>query len=177
MSTPEIFFSLELVFPTPLEPSAITNGLKNSTELRLGSLNKFFTTTPGWNEDLISHWVKCLNPEELKGYQCQRQPGRCRLFGSRLQPEFVPPEPQFAYVLNDPESHQIWWEIKATNNYKQTPYWVIQVPKQIIPDHTGIWFDSSLDMMPALYVIATANHHQSTENRYHNSAPVWKRRK
>jgi len=31
------------------------------------------------------------------------------------------------------------------------------VPKGIIPDHAGIWFNSSLDMMAALYVIATDN--------------------
>ena len=37
------------------------------------------------------------------------------------------------------------------------PYWIIKVPKEIIPDHTGIWFDSSLDMMAALYVITTDN--------------------
>jgi hypothetical protein len=120
--------------------------------------NKFFTTTPGWNNDLISHRVKCLNPQELN---IVTNPNGNQAASANLDPAFNKnlshPNANLLTFCTEPEGHQIWWEIKPENNYKQTPYWIIKVPKEIIPDHTGIWFDSSLDMMAALYVITTDN--------------------
>jgi hypothetical protein len=119
---------------------------------------KFFTTTPGWNEDLISHQVVCLNPQELKTVT---NPNGNQAASASLDPAFnrnlSHPNADLLKFCTEPEGHQIWWEIEPESNYKQTPYWIIKVPKEIIPDHTGIWFDSSLDMMAALYVIATDN--------------------
>jgi hypothetical protein len=120
--------------------------------------NKFFTTTPGWNEDLISHRVECLNPEELKGItNANGNQAASALLDPAFNLNLSHPNPNLLTFSTTPEGHQLRWEIKSKDNYKQTPYWIIKVPKQIIPDHTGIWFDSSLDMMAALYVIATAN--------------------
>ena len=120
--------------------------------------NKFFTTTPGWNDDLISHQVVCLNPQELKNVT---NPNGSEAGSGSLDPAFninlSHPNSNFLKFCTEPEGHQLWWEIEASKNFKQTPYWIIKVPKEIIPDHTGIWFDSSLDMMAALYVIATDN--------------------
>jgi len=120
--------------------------------------NKFFTTTPGWNNDLISHQVVCLNPQELKNVT---NPNGSEAGSGSLDPAFninlSHPNSNFLKFCTEPEGHQLWWEIEANKNYKQTPYWIIKVPKEIIPDHTGIWFDSSLDMMAALYIIATNN--------------------
>ena len=120
--------------------------------------NKFFTTTPGWNDNLISHRVECLNPREL---EIVTNPNGNQAASASLDPAFninlSHPSTNLFRFCTEPEGHQIWWEIKPENNYKQTPYWIIKVPKEIIPDHTGIWFDSSLDMMAALYVITTNN--------------------
>jgi hypothetical protein len=120
--------------------------------------NKFFTTTPGWNDDLISHRVTCLNSQELK---LVANPNGNQAASASLDRAFdinlSQPNANLLTFCTEPEGHRIWWAIKPENNYKQTPYWIIKVPKEIIPDHTGIWFDSSLDMMAALYVIATGN--------------------
>lgn len=117
---------------------------------------RFFTTTPGWNDDLISHQVVCLNPGELK---VVTNPNGNQAASASLDPAFdlnlSHPNPNLLRFCTEPEGHQIWWQIEPENNYKQTAYWIIKVPKEIIPDHTGIWYDSSLDMMAALYVIAT----------------------
>lgn len=117
---------------------------------------RFFTTTPGWNDGLISHHVECLNPQELK---LVTHPNGNQAASASLDPAFnknlSQPNANLLTFCTEPDGHQIWWEIKPENNYKQTPYWIIKVPKQIIPDHAGIWFDSSLDMIAALYVITT----------------------
>jgi hypothetical protein len=120
--------------------------------------SKFFTTTPGWNDHLISHRVKCLNPQELK---LVTNPNGNQAASATLDRAFnlnlSHPNANLLTFCTEPQGHQIWWQIEPENNYQQTPYWIIKVPREIIPDHTGIWFDSSLDMMAALYVITTAN--------------------
>jgi len=119
---------------------------------------KFFTTTPGWNDHLISHQVVCLNPQELK--TVTNPNGNQAASGSldhAFNKNLSQPNADLLKFCTEPDGHRIWWEIEPKTDYKQTPYWIIKVPKEIIPDHTGIWFDSSLDMMAALYVIATNN--------------------
>jgi hypothetical protein len=119
---------------------------------------KFFTTTPGWNDDLISHHVICLNPQELKSVT---NPNGNQAASFSLDKAFninlSHPNANLLRFCTDPQNHQIWWKIEAVKDHKQTPYWIIKVPRQIIPNHAGIWFDSSLDMMAALYVIVTEN--------------------
>jgi hypothetical protein len=119
---------------------------------------RFFSTTPGWNDDLISHQVVCLNPQELKTVT---NPNGNQAAAASLDPAFnrnlSHPKTDLLKFCTEPEGHQICWEIEPKTDYKQTPYWIIKVPKEIIPNHAGIWFDSSLDMMAALYVIATNN--------------------
>jgi hypothetical protein len=134
--------------------------------------SKFFTTTPGWNDALISHQVVCLNPKELKAVT---NPNGNQAASASLDPAFNTnlshPNANLFRFCTEPEGHQIWWEIEPESNYKQTPYWIIKVPKEIIPDHTGIWFDSSLDMMAALYVITTANQTKSQPRSATMTAP------
>jgi hypothetical protein len=134
--------------------------------------NKFFTTTPGWNNDLISHRVKCLNPQELK---IVTNPNGQQAASADLDPAFdmnlTHPNADLLTFCTEPEGHRIWWEIEPENNYVQTPYWIIKVPKEIIPDHTGIWFDSSLDMVAALYVITTNNQTTSRPRTATMTAP------
>jgi hypothetical protein len=134
--------------------------------------SRFFTTTPGWNNDLISHRVECLNPQELK---LVTNPNGNQAASASLDPAFninlSHPNANLLTFCTEPEGHQIWWEIKPENNFRQTPYWIIKVPKEIIPDHTGIWFDSSLDMMAALYVITTDNQITSSPRTATMTAP------
>jgi hypothetical protein len=133
---------------------------------------KFFTTTPGWNDSLISHRVVCLNPQELK---IVNNPNGSQAASASLDSAFdlnlSRPNANLLRFRTAPEGHQIWWEIEPASNYPQTPYWIIKVPREIIPDHTGIWFDSSLDMMAALYVITTDNHVKSPPRSATMTAP------
>jgi hypothetical protein len=134
--------------------------------------SRFFTTTPGWNDNLISHRVECLNPQDLK---LVTNPNGNQAASASLDPAFninlSHPNANLLTFCTEPEGHQIWWEIRPENNFKQTPYWIIKVPKEIIPDHTGIWFDSSLDMMAALYVITTDNQTTSSPRTATMTAP------
>jgi hypothetical protein len=134
--------------------------------------SRFFTTTPGWNNELVSHRVECLNPQELK---LVTNPNGNQAASASLDRAFninlSHPNANLLTFCTEPEGHQIWWEIKPENNFKQTPYWIIKVPKEIIPDHTGIWFDSSLDMMAALYVITTDNQITSSPRTATMTAP------
>jgi len=118
----------------------------------------FFTRTPGWNTNLISHHVVCLNPDELKTVT---DPNGSEDSAGTVDPAFdlnlSHPNSDLLTFCTEPEGHKIIWQIQPVPNYRQTPYWIITVPKGIIPDHAGIWFNSSLDMMAALYVIATDN--------------------
>ena len=116
---------------------------------------EFFTTTPGWNEHLISHRVVCLNPGELRKV---KNPNGSEDGASSLDPSFdINLEAHDSNLLKfctEPEGHKLWWEIQPQKGFMQSPYWIIKVPKEIIPDHGGIWLDSSVDMMAALYTLA-----------------------
>ncbi|MDB6173970.1 MAG: esterase [Chthoniobacteraceae bacterium] len=50
---------------------------------------------------------------------------------------------------NSAPSRTRW--ILRPENTAQTPYWLIQVPKEIINDHGGIWNDNSVALLAAIY--------------------------
>jgi hypothetical protein len=60
----------------------------------------------------------------------------------------------FATSLKSDPNQFNWWQIRAYQPNKRTPYWIMQVPKAIIPNHTPIFTPEGRAMMAALFRIA-----------------------
>lgn len=105
----------------------------------------YYTSTPGNNKDLITHRVVEIakNPTHKHRNALDENLNRGadgRFYTSETN---TPDE--------DPgdEEWRLWKFTRASA--VQTPYWIIQVPRDIINDHGGIWSDNSQALIGSLF--------------------------
>ena len=60
----------------------------------------------------------------------------------------------FATSQKDNPNQLKWWKIHPLIPGRRTPYWILQVPKAIIPNHTPIFTPEGRAMMAALFRMA-----------------------
>jgi pimeloyl-ACP methyl ester carboxylesterase len=121
------------------------------------SQREYFTQTPGHNKRLISHLVR---PVEGKphppNYEEQDKCGDEMLeaFQRNLaERDLVGPKGEIQFVTLGPGGEQTKWQLEDQIQPERlrTPYWIIQVPKDIIRDHSDIFNENALAMMARLF--------------------------
>jgi len=111
----------------------------------------FRTTTPGHNNYLFSHNLKLVPDEHLPEAFSADMAGLIRANLSQSQ------ETIRVYTPSRRGGPARVWEIcKARTQtgaplYNDTGYWILQVPKEIIPDHGEVWTDASMCLLSALF--------------------------
>ncbi len=127
--------------------------------------HEYLTITPGHNKRLFTHHVDPAGPpaEASSATEVARMTARI----SQTQcAELEEPNPAFEENLqhphgmtfatprkNDPSQFN-WWTITRPDTAQRTPYWIMQVPKEIINGHTPIFTPAGRAMMAALFRIA-----------------------
>jgi hypothetical protein len=127
----------------------------------------YLTTTPGHNKLLFTHSVdKTAPPQRVPSVEAvARMAGRITMGDCAVVEERNPAfEKNIQHAEDDPmvfatslksDPNQFnWWQIHAYQLNKRTPYWIMQVPKAIIPNHTPIFTPEGRAMMAALFRIA-----------------------
>lgn len=103
----------------------------------------YFTNTPGNNKTLVNHHVAAVDSSApLKGENAVD----ANLSNNIKDGIF------YTSDTNDPQKTR-WrrWQIAAKEAVVQTPYWLIQVPREIINDHGGIWSPNAQAMLAAVF--------------------------
>jgi hypothetical protein len=129
--------------------------------------NLYLTKTPGHNKKLFTHWVddKTGPPPtalsesavarmaiKIKQGDCATTEERNPAFEQNLQ--HPADDLVFATSQKDNPNQFSWWKIHPFSSGRRTPYWIMQVPKAIIPNHTPIFTPEGRAMMAALFRIA-----------------------
>ena len=129
--------------------------------------NVYLTKTPGNNPLLFTHCVDdkltkeppALSAEAVARLRVEVQQGDCAIT-EPINPAFeynlghVTKDWIFATSLTNNPEHFKWWQVHPYRPDKRTPYWILQVPKAIIPNHTPIFTPEGRAMMAALFKIA-----------------------
>lgn len=105
----------------------------------------YFTGTPGHNDSLESHRLIEINK------------GTTALRTDPFDLNLTNPAGAFEKVTLYTGTRFDWtqWEIER-HGPNQTNYWILRVPKKIIPGHSGIFESASCDLMAALFRIAAS---------------------
>ncbi|HEY6070491.1 MAG TPA: hypothetical protein VIU85_03875 [Chthoniobacterales bacterium] len=129
--------------------------------------NAYLTTTPGHNAALFTHKIDngtappaalspaavvARLPSKIEQCDCETTEARNPAFEQNLQH----PAPGLVFATwskGNPDEFK-WWKINAELPNRRTPYWILQVPKDIIPNHTPIFTPEGRALMAALYRIA-----------------------
>jgi hypothetical protein len=129
--------------------------------------NIYLTRTPGHNRILFTHWVDdktgppptalsdeavARMPIKIDQCDCATKEARNPAFEHNLQ--HPADDWTFATSLKDDPNRFQWWKIHPYQPDRRTPYWILQVPKAIIPNHTPIFTPEGRAMMAALFRIA-----------------------
>ncbi|HEY3659858.1 MAG TPA: hypothetical protein VGK91_01370 [Candidatus Udaeobacter sp.] len=116
--------------PAASAGTPVTNHLRNNL-LHAGETLDF-TTSPRGKHEPSRHWRINFPPqtETFKKFSCYKTGGRTY--------------------------RPVAWEESKSGVYlyKDTPYWIIRCPKEIIKDHNDIWSQQAMDAYAALYAIA-----------------------
>lgn len=122
------------------------------------SQREYFTRTPGHNTRLISYQampIKGLarNPTSKDAEVCDEE--MLTAFRRNLREPLAGPKGEIQFLTLTNTGEETKWELKPTiPDRLQTPYWIIQVPKAIIRDHSDIFNENALAMMARLFRIS-----------------------
>jgi hypothetical protein len=128
--------------------------------------NSYLTMTPGHNAKLFTHKIDngaapptalsaeaaARLPIKINQCDCATTEARNPAFEQNLQ--HPARDLAFATSRKDDPNEFDWWQIDANQPNRRTPYWILQVPKAIIPNHTPIFTPEGRALMAALYRIA-----------------------
>jgi hypothetical protein len=132
--------------------------LSNTPKLLSGSFRKYheegrdtsqfnyFTQTPGHNDSVQSHQLVAVTSSIKEGTVLEADPFDLNL---KNRPGY-----EDVTLYTGTRSNWTQWRIER-EGLNQTNYWVLRVPKQIIPGHGPIFEGESRDLMAALFRLAT----------------------
>lgn len=122
------------------------------------SQKEYFKRTPGHNSRLISYEAKVAEgTARTPTYQdtdvCSEE-----MLGAlrrNLHEPLTGPNGEVRFLTLAPTGEETQWELRPKiEDRLQTPYWIIQVPKEIIRDHSDIFNENALAMMARLFRIS-----------------------
>jgi hypothetical protein len=122
----------------------------------------YFTHTPGHDDRLRSHYAEVkTGPRLLPTYRETAQCDNAMLaaFRRNLSEHLVGPRGEIQFVTLGPDEQETRWQLEHFGEQKdrpelRTPYWIIQVPKEIIRDHGDIFNENALAMMARLFRVS-----------------------
>jgi len=123
---------------------------------------EYFTHTPGHHDRLRSHYAEIkTGPPQLPTYQ---ETATCSstmpaAFRRNLAERLVGPNGEIQFVTLGPDKQETRWQLENYGEQKdrpelRTPYWIIQVPKEIIRDHGDIFNENALALMARLFRVS-----------------------
>jgi pimeloyl-ACP methyl ester carboxylesterase len=123
------------------------------------SQREYFTQTPGHNPRLLSHraWAQ-KGPARSPTYQdtdvCSEE--MLTAFRRNLGEPLTGPRGEIRFLTLGADGQETQWELKdqIPQGRLRTPYWIIQVPKEIIRDHSDIFNENALAMMARLFRVS-----------------------
>jgi hypothetical protein len=124
------------------------------------SQREYFTQTPGHNKRLISHQAEPIEGKRSPPrYQEQDSCSDEMLTAFRrnlMERDLVGPKGEIQFVTLAQGGEQTKWQLNDQINPERlrTPYWIIQVPKEIIRDHSDIFNENALAMMARLFRVS-----------------------
>jgi hypothetical protein len=124
------------------------------------SQREYFTQTPGHNKRLISHRAEPIEGKRSSPrYQEQDSCSDEMLTAFRrnlMERDLVGPKGEIQFVTLAQEGEQTKWQLidQIHSERLRTPYWIIQVPKEIIRDHSDIFNENALAMMARLFRVS-----------------------
>jgi len=109
----------------------------------------FYTHTPGHNQALVSHEVTAVP------LSVGEQPTALADIGRGLiETEFDPVTAQPVFSFNGEEYR---FTVRSlTGAVNNTPYWIMQVPRQLIPGHSGFFTADTLRLIGAIIEVSGA---------------------
>ena len=135
----------------------------------------YYRHTPGHNPLLVNRFVEPAEAPNSSAKTTSSNHLRSNLLESGKTLEFTTSprnegEPVRRWRINFPPTTETFdkfsrfkgyrpvaWELQSGNyRYKDTAYWIIRCPKEIIQDHNDIWSQPAMDTYAALYAISLA---------------------
>jgi hypothetical protein len=122
------------------------------------SQRDYFTHTPGHNERLISYEAKPVtglprNPTYKDSNECSDE--MLKAFRLNLTNAPTGPNGEIRFVTIASTGEETQWELQPKIvDELQTPYWIVNVPKEIIRNHADIFNENALAMMARLFRIS-----------------------
>lgn len=115
---------------------------------------EYFATTAGHNAHLISHEAV---PDGPPSPPTLSDAGPCApdMLGavrSNLQEPLTGPNGEVRFVTLAKDGTRTGWTLRPRFPYAlQTPYWIVQVPREIMRDHSDIFNENSLALLARLF--------------------------
>jgi hypothetical protein len=123
--------------------------------------HEYLTKTPGNNARLFTHMVLPEAPPPNAPSTTQvaliqsRQIGQCIAANPAFE-ENLRHSHGTSFATSDPNNpNQFkWWQLTKIDSASRTPYWIFQVPNEIIHEHSPIFTPAGRAMMAALFRIS-----------------------
>lgn len=121
--------------------------------------NKYLTRTPGHQESLFTHEIVPVGhvPSRKAARPDLRNPATCIEENPAFEKNLSPGLGMTFAISNpaDPDDLE-WYKFQPLLKRTQRPYWVMQVPKEIIHGHTPIFTAEGRAMMAAIFRITNS---------------------
>jgi len=121
------------------------------------SQRQYFTNTAGHNNLLISYEAEPVSgtpvdPVYEEKDLCERE--MLAAFKQNLDHPETGPNGQIRFTTGSSSGQEVEWELRPKRTGQPTtPYWIIEVPHQIIRDHSDIFNENSIALMSRLFRI------------------------
>ncbi|MBV9128228.1 MAG: hypothetical protein JO117_09095 [Verrucomicrobia bacterium] len=114
---------------------------------------EYFTTTPGHNDHLVSHRAV---PETTPAPPTLSDDDGCSpnmlsAVNANLTEPLVGPDSAVRFVTMPGGGPATYWTLKPIPGVIQTPYWIVEVPREIMRDHSDIFNENSLALLARLF--------------------------
>jgi hypothetical protein len=122
------------------------------------SQRQYFTHTPGHNRLLISHEAEAVSgtpvdPVYQETDSCDRE--MLGAFRRNLDDPATGPNGEIRFTTGASSGNEVEWQLTPTTPDRlMTPYWIIEVPHQIMRDHSDIFNENSIALMARLFRIS-----------------------
>ena len=137
-------------FPSGTWISAIGKNFHRYSDeacLQFGRQRSFYVRTPGHNKALVSHEVTA---KPLAADEHPAELGNLR--AGLVETEFDPVAGRYVFSFKGAKDRFTLRPLSGAAN--DTPYWIMGVPKQLIPGHSGFFTEDTLRLIGAIVRIS-----------------------
>jgi hypothetical protein len=132
----------------------------------LAQQRPYLRTTPGHNFSMFTHQMVRMDPPpdspspSVVAQRENKQTDKCLEPNPAFDENMQHPRP-LAFATSDPDDPNqfMWWHFKRLENH-DSPYWILQVPDEVIHGHAPIFTPQARAMMAALFRLANPKSEQ-----------------